>query len=121
MPRPISNNVERVTLVTRTGDNALSEASINSALPGDNTIVSGLASQAVKIYKIFIVFAAAVDIKLKDGAGTDLTGFISMNANGSFVLDFDGVPWFTTSHGNAFILNLSSAAQASGRVYYERD
>jgi hypothetical protein len=98
----------------------LSSAAINAAGVGDNTLVAAVALQTVRVFRLFLVAAAAVVIKFKDGAGTDLTGPISLGAGGGIVLDFDGEPWFKTSAGNAFILNLSGAVQVSGRIYYQQ-
>jgi hypothetical protein len=96
------------------------EAAINFTATGDNTVVAGVAGQQIRVYRIFFVVSAATTITFKDGAGTNLTGAISMLANGSFVLDFDfdNHPWFTTSVGNAFVINQSGTAQVSGRVYF---
>ena len=96
----------------------LTGASINAAASGDNTLVAAVGGQTVRVFKIFLTAASAVNIQFKDGAGTDLTGLITLTAGGSVVLDFDTRPWFLTSAGNAFILELSSAVQVSGRIYY---
>lgn len=97
---------------------ALSSASINAAANGDNTLVAGVAAQTVRVFQLFLVTSANVNIKFKDGAGTDLTAAMSMTKGGAMVLDFNGEPWFVTSAANAFILNLSAAQQVSGRIYY---
>ncbi len=100
------------------------EAAIDFAGAGDNTIVVGVADQKVRVFQLFFVVAAATIIVVKDGAGTALTGPMSFTAGGSFVLDFvrgsreADQPWFTTSEGNAFVLNSTNAVQVSGRVYY---
>ena len=98
----------------------LTEASINAAASGNNILITGISGKIIKVWKLFGVFNAAVNIKWMDGA-TDLTGVKNMLANGSITLDLDGDPWFTTSDGNDFILNLSGAIQTSGRIYYTQD
>src|SRR4051794_33215939 len=70
---------------------------INAATLGDNTIIAGTALQTVRAFKLFLVAAAAVSVKFKDGAGTDLHPAIAMAAGGSWLLDFDSEPWFVTS------------------------
>lgn len=96
----------------------LTSAVVSVAASGDNTLVAGIGGQTIRIWKLLLVFNAAVNIIFKDGAATNLTGVMNMLANGSFVLDFDAEPWFLTAAANAFILNLSAAVQVSGRIYY---
>lgn len=98
----------------------LTEASINGASNGNNILIAGISGKIIKVWKLFVVFNAAVNIKWIDGT-TDLTGVKNMLANGSITLDLDGDPWFTCSSGNDFILNLSGAVQSSGRIYYTQD
>jgi hypothetical protein len=96
----------------------LTSAVISASSSGDNTLVSGTASQTIRVFKLFLVCNAAVNIIFKDGASTNLTGTMNMTANGGMTLDFDGEPWFVTSSGSAFVLNLSGAQQVSGTIYY---
>jgi hypothetical protein len=95
----------------------LIEAKIDVAGAGDNVLVAGLPGRRIGVCGIFFVLGGDVNVTLKDGA-TALTGAIPMKANGSFVLDPNEHPWFTTTPGNDFILNLSGVAQTSGRLYY---
>ena len=87
---------------------------------GDNVIVAAVAGKTVRVFRIFFVTSAATNITIKDGAGTSLTGAMSMGANGGFTLDLQGEAWFFTSVGNAFIINQSGTAQVSGAVYYQQ-
>ena len=97
---------------------AMTSASLNISSSGDNTVVSAQSGQTVRLHKLLLVAVGAVNVKFKDGAGTDLTPALPLQAGGSIVLDFDGEPWFVTSSGNALIINLSAAVQVSGRLYY---
>lgn len=96
----------------------LTRASISVAASGDNTVIAGVGGQTIRVFRIFFVTAAAVNVTIKDGAGTSLTGAMSFLPNGGMVLDFTNEPWFVTSTANAFIINLSTAVQTSGAVYY---
>ena len=95
----------------------LSEAKIDLNSIGDNTLVSAVASQTIRLYKIQFIVAADVDIIFKDGS-TALTGLMTLFAGGSYILDFDKEPWYTTSSGSALVLNLSAAVQVSGRLHF---
>lgn len=99
----------------------LTEVSIDFNASGDNNIVAGTALQTVRLWGLFFVVAADVNIRFKDGAGSNLTGLMTMFGGGSFFLPFMTRPWFTTSAGNALILNLSGAVQVSGRAYYVKN
>lgn len=91
------------------------EAIINISQAGDNTVVAGIPGTQIFVFRIFLTTNTSVVLTPKDGPSTALTGPMMV---GGFVLDFDGLPWFTTSPGNDFILNLASATQVSGRLYY---
>lgn len=93
------------------------ELAVSFAGSGDNTVVSATALQTVKVYRLLLVCASAVAVTIKDGAGTSLTGAMTL---GALVLDQQPIatPWFTTASGNAFVVNLGSAVQCSGKVSY---
>lgn len=96
----------------------LTSGTLNFSVAGDTSAVAGVAAQTVRIWRLFFVVAAAVNITLKDGAATNFTGAMTFLAGGALVLDFCGEPWFVTSAANAFVINCSAAVQVSGRVYY---
>lgn len=101
------------------------ETAIDFAGAGDNTVVAGVVNEKVRVFQMFFVVAGATVITIKDGASIDLTGPMTFpSGGGSFVLDFvrgsreADQPWFTTSEGNAFVINSSNAVQVSGRAYF---
>lgn len=99
---------------------ALTDIIVNTNSTGDNTLVAAVPSRSIHIYRMMIVVSAATVLTFKDGAGTNLTGPMTMTAGGSVVLDYDQGPlaWFATSSGNAFVVNQTGTAQISGRVGY---
>ena len=96
------------------------QAAIDFTATGDNTIVAGVAGQTIRVVKMFFIVGAATNVTIKDGTGTNLTGAMPFAANGGLVLDEARDPWFTTSSGNAFVLNQSGTATIAGRIYYEQ-
>lgn len=94
----------------------LSEVKIDTT-SSSLTLVAGVSLQTARLYRVFLTADAATTITFKDGA-TGLTGAISLAAAGSFVLDLQSEPWFTTSAGNSLVLTQSGSAQLSGRAYY---
>jgi len=99
---------------------SLTEAIIDHSTLGDNTIVAGTALQTIRVFRIFFVCDAPVNVIIKDGASTALTGTMILQSGATVVLDLCGQPWFTTSAGNAFVINLSSAVGIRGRCYYTK-
>ena len=99
---------------------SLTDAVVNSNATGDITIVAAVTGQQIHVYRLVIVVGAATNLTFKDGASTNLTGAMNMLANGSITLDYDGgsKAWFTTTAGNAFVINQSGTAQISGKVSY---
>lgn len=102
----------------RPATSGLTEAIIDTATSGDNTIVAGVSAQTIRVFRLFLVCDADVTVTVKDGASTALTGAIAMKAGGAIVLDFDGEPWFTTSAAEDFVIALSAAVGIRGRCYY---
>lgn len=117
----IGSNViaSSVTFATPT-TTVFSTATINTSSSGDNTIVSAGGSQTVRVFRIFIVVGSSTTISIKDGSSFSMSGPMTFGAGGSYILDFDGDPWFVTSPGNNFIINQTGTAQISGRVYYTK-
>lgn len=99
----------------------LTQASISVAASGDNTLVTATVAQTTRVFRLYLVNSSAVkvDVKFKS-ATTDKTGAMSLFPGGSICLNFDGEPWFVTGANEAFILNLSAAAQISGWMDYEK-
>lgn len=100
---------------------ALSNAAVSASSSGDNTAIAGTATQTIRVNRLYMVAAGAVNVTLKDGTGTPLTGAIPMVANQVMHLDFSGgEPWFVTSAGNGFVINLSGAVAVTGFVQYTK-
>jgi hypothetical protein len=97
---------------------SLSSTVVDTSATGDNVIVSTQSAQTVRIFRMFFVVSAATTITLKSGGSAKLTGTMTFNAGGAFVLDFEGEPWFITAASQAFIINQTGTAQISGLVQY---
>ncbi|MDO8683964.1 MAG: hypothetical protein Q7N50_10840 [Armatimonadota bacterium] len=99
------------------GAAALSVSAINFASSGSNTVITaGAGGVTIKVYRLYLVVAAATNLTFVDGVVTD--GAIPLAANEAIVLTFDGEPWFTGAAATAFIISSSAAVQVSGRIYY---
>lgn len=96
-------------------------APISGAAAGDNTIVASDATRKIKVLNYVIVADAPVSAKWKSGAGTDLSGAMSLVAS-SGVSSPVGSPaqsWLLeTAVGDALVINLSGAVGLRGHVSY---
>lgn len=97
----------------------VTKITVNASTNGNNTLVAGVASETVRVFKVALVFSAGGTVIFQDGASTALTGPLVLSAGATIVLDMDITnPWFLTSSGNAFVINLSGGAAVGGVIYY---
>jgi hypothetical protein len=97
-------------------------AAISFSSSGDNTCIAAVTGMPINVWKIWFTAANAVNVTFKDGASTSLSGAAILTSNGSsFFAVYDGSPWWVTSPGNAFVINLSGAVALTGQVYYSLD
>lgn len=93
----------------------LLEAAIdNAGSSGVFTIIPAAPQLIVRIYRLWLVIAAATVMQFLDGP-QPLDGPFSCE---TMVLDLDTYPWFTTMAGNPLNMSSSNAVQISGRAYY---
>jgi len=94
---------------------------INFATSGDNTLLAAVTATNLRVWQIFIVASAAVNIIFKHNSTAFNASAIPLTAAGSaIVLDHSGQAWFSTLPGEAFIINLSGNVQVSGQVYWTK-
>lgn len=97
----------------------LNSAVINASASGDNTIIAAVTGRAINVWKLLFTTAAAVNVTMKAGASTSLSGALVFSGNGSIFFAYDGSPYYYVPPGTAFIINLSGAVGIAGTVYYE--
>jgi hypothetical protein len=99
--------------------NTTTSVNINASTNGNNTLVAGVAGKTVRVFKVALVFSVGGTVIFQDGNSTALSGPFILNAGATIVLDMDITnPWFLTSTGNAFVINLSGGAAVGGVLYY---
>lgn len=92
----------------------------NSAASGDVAAIAGLTGYRYAVHGLKLVAAAPEVITIKDGAGTSLTGPISLIAGVPYEHDVVDNAWYETSNGNAFVINKAGTVQVSGAVWYRQ-
>jgi hypothetical protein len=98
----------------------LTYASISTSSSGDQTVISGTASQTIRVYRMFLTVASQISLKFGDTTVTYFTGAMPFGPNNGVVLDFTGEPWFLTASGKGFVINLSGATLIAGIVGYTK-
>ena len=107
----------------------IKHAAIDCAASGDNTLLAAVPGKAHCVLNMHCQIGDGATGTLYSGpsaTGTKLQGAVPPDADGGgFVLggkDQSGVPWFETAVGEALVLNLSAAIQASGSLtYFEQE
>ena len=101
---------------------ALTNANVSFSSSGENTVVSGTASQTIRVFAGSFSAASAVTLTIKDAASGNTLATVPLLAGGS--LNFDtiqsGEPLFVTASSGAFIISLSSAVSVTGFVQYTK-
>lgn len=94
-------------------------AAIAAASLGDNTIIALVSGRRLRVLSYVIVAAGAVSAKFQSGATTDLTGLMSLAANGGVSAPFSPVGHFETLVGEALTISLGGAVALAGHVAYQ--
>jgi len=92
-------------------------AALSFASSGDNTAIAAVTGERIKVYSIELTLASATTVTFKSGASTSLSGAETLTG---LVKDMrlPSQPWFVTAPGQAFVINLGGAVQASGQIQY---
>lgn len=92
------------------------------SLSSTGTIVSAVPLKRIKVYAIKLNCSAAISVKLRDGASTDLEDLQAYAANGGYT-EAINPPGFLvgTTAGNSLDLVISGTGTAAGRVSYFDD
>jgi hypothetical protein len=94
-------------------------APINASSAGNNIVIPAVIGVGYKIWKLWLISAGTVNVTYVDGTNA-LSGPVGLFLSTPQTLPYDGTAYFSTSPGNAFIMNLSAPVQVSGTVYYTR-
>jgi hypothetical protein len=100
---------------------ALNFAAIDVAASGDNTLVAADATRKVKVLSYVLVADAAVTARWKSGAAGNLSGAMSLAANGGAVAPAIAPGqghWLETAVNQALVLNLGGAVGVRGHLSY---
>lgn len=97
------------------GTSQVTSAAVSIASSGDNTVVTRTTG-TIKVYGLILSCASALTtMTAKNGAGTTLGAMSNVS---SLFLPISTTPYYTTTSTNNFVINLSSAVQCGGTVYY---
>lgn len=100
----------------------LTNANVSFSSSGENTVVSGTASQTIRVFRGSFTAASAVTLTVKDAAGGNTLATIPLSAGGTFSFDTagSGEPLWVTATSGAFVISLSSAVSVQGFIQYTK-
>lgn len=121
----LESGLERIGDLLESGLSAGSGKTLKSqkfSLSATGTIVSAVASKRIKVYAVKLIVSAAISIKFRDGASTDLEDLQPYAANSGAIESVTPPDFlFQTAAGNSLDLVISGTGTASGRVSYWDD
>lgn len=101
----------------RPNSSAYSQLPIGFNLVSNNTVVSGVAGQTIRVFGLLINSACQTTLQFRDGQ-TQLTSGMRFAANGFLQLNPMGQPWFVCSTTLGFRINSSASGAVGGAVWY---
>jgi hypothetical protein len=94
-------------------------ADVNIAASGDNSVITAVAGQPIRIWQLFLFAAGAVNVKFTTATTPLNASAIPLTGAGSSIFfNYTGQEWFRSVIGQGFGINLSAAVQITGQVYY---
>lgn len=95
-------------------------AVIDHASNGDNTVITAVTGQKIRVLALFLLSAGTTTVRFESGAGgTALTGQMSLTAQSGFSLPYNPVGWFETAASALLNLELSAAVSVDGCLVYQ--
>lgn len=90
----------------------------SSSATTTRSLVSAVASQTTRAYRLRVTAAGATTLTFTDGSGGAVLDTYEFPAAGAFVIDFDSRPYFSTSANTALHVISSAAVKTTAAVYY---
>lgn len=118
MPARFWGETDTVSVATGAGK-TLQFVPIDVSGLGDNTLVAAVPSLRIKVISYLVVADLAVAMRFKSGPSTNLSGAVSLLANGS--VSAWGQPYgpvLQTGINEALVLNLGTAVGVRGHLCY---
>lgn len=88
------------------------------ALSASGTVITAVAGKRIRVFGAAIVSLLATGVKFQSG-GNDITGVLSLAANGGVVWTNGTAPWFQCNIGEALNINMSVSTTLGGVITYD--
>lgn len=96
-------------------------AAIAVSSSGENTAITGTASQTIRVYKVALTAASPVTISFKDAAGGNVLGGTFQSVTTVMLDEFaSGAPLYVGASAGNFIINLGTAVSVTGTLWYTK-
>lgn len=93
---------------------AYSWAAVNISSSGDNTILTGVTGQKIRVFKVILSAASSVALTIKDAS----TAVFGPSTGTAWALDLENSPIILAA-GDNLVFNLGGAVQVGGAVCYQ--
>jgi len=104
-----------------TSTSSLLSSVINIATSGNTTVIPGTTGKVTRVYALTLTAASPVSATFQNGVSIALSGPMNLVAGVPLTLPFTSQPYFTTSAGNDFVINLSAGGvEVAGTAYYQQ-
>lgn len=99
----------------------LTNANVSFSSSGENTVVSGTASQTIRVFRLYLTPASVVTMTVKDAAGGTTLATLLLQGGQPFAFDVaESEPMWVTATSGAFVISLSSAVAVTGFIQYTK-
>lgn len=93
-------------------------ANVSFATAAQQTVVTGVATQKIRVHAVVLVAAGATTVQFQSG-NNNLSGVMSLITGTPLVLNAnENLPWFVTNAGESFNITNGAAIQVSGFILY---
>jgi hypothetical protein len=114
--------VQTLTVVDGTGaqqnvptlPNNLVKTAVNFSASGDQTILAGVSGKTIKLYRLYLLVAAATTLTIKTSSGATIDGPYVFAAAGVLELALSVYAWAETVTADNLAINSASAVQVTG-------
>jgi hypothetical protein len=96
------------------------QADVNIAATGDNIVIPAVNGERLLIMGINLEIKGVTSLRFRDGVGGVFFNQVpyDFQAIGTFTQDYNSSPYWRTSRGGPFVIELQPGVVVTGRVYY---
>ena len=102
-------------------DATLSDVVIDYSTSGDHTLISGVASKQIRVFRLFYFCNNPVSVTISDSTPTTLIPVMNILQSQGVSFGMSETPYIVSGVGKGIVFNMSASQQCSGRAWYRVD